>query len=204
MVRHLRLRTRLKLRRLMLRLLRLVLLRLMRLLVLRLMLIVLRLVLIVLRLTLVERLRLWRVGLADLRLIIAVIVAVVGHIAAHSTARLLLLKIGLILAKLFLRGGDQTEIMLGMLIIIFGGDRISGALRVAGELEIFFSNVRGRSPDFYVRPIGLVHSRQRILVMMATLTATTAHAFIILTVSHGLLFRQPRFARRQRRRRICP
>src|ERR1700728_4517540 len=122
MVRHLRLRTRLKLPRLML--------------------IVLRLVLIVLRLTLVERLRLWRVGLADLRLIIAVIVAVVGHIAAHSTARLLLLKIGLILAKLFLRGGDQTEIMLGMLIIIFGGDRISGALRVAGELEIFFGNVR--------------------------------------------------------------
>ena len=39
--------------------------------------------------------------------------------------------------------------------------------------------------------------------MMATLTVTTAHTFIILTVSHGLLFRQPRFVRRQRRRRIC-
>lgn len=186
-----------KLLRLMLRLLGLVLLRLMRL-------IVLRLVLIVLRLTRVERLRLWRVGLAGLGLIIAVIVAVVGHIAAHSTARLLLLKIGLILAKLLLRGGDQTEIMLGMLIIIFGGDRISRALRVASELKIFFGNVRGGSPDFYVRPIGLVHPRQRILVMMATFAATTSHTLIILTVSHGLLFRQPRFARRQRRRRICP
>jgi hypothetical protein len=40
-------------------------------------------------------------------------------------------------------------------------------------------------------------------MMMATLTVTTAHTFIILTVSHGLLFRQPRFARRQQRRRIC-
>ena len=115
-------------------LLRLVLLRLMRL-------IVLRLMLIMLRLALVKRLRLRRVGLARLRLIIAVIVAVVGHIAAHSAARLLLLKIRLILAKLFLRGGDQTKIMFGVLIIIFGGNRISGALRVAGELEVFFGNV---------------------------------------------------------------
>ena len=126
-----RLRPRLKLLRL---LLRLVLRRLMRL-------IVLRLMLIVLRLTLIKRLRLRRVGFARLRLIIAVIVAVVGHIAAHSTARLLLLEIGLILAKLFLRGGDQTEIMFGVLIIIFGGDRISGTLRVASELEIFFGDV---------------------------------------------------------------
>ncbi len=131
-------------------LLRLVLLRLMRL-------ILLRLMLIVLRLALIKRLRLRRVGLAHLRLIIAVIVAVVGHIAAHSTARLLLLKIGLVLAKLFLRGGDQTEIMFSVLIIIFGGDRISGTLRIASELEIFLGNVRGRSPDFYVRPVGLVH-----------------------------------------------
>ena len=104
-----------------------------------------------------------------MRLIVAVIVAVVRHIAAHSTARLLLLKVGLVLTKLFLRGGDQAKIMLGVLIIIFGGDWISGALRVAGELEIFFRNVRGRAPDFYILAVGLVHPRQRILVMMTTL-----------------------------------
>jgi hypothetical protein len=115
---------------------------------------------------------------------------------------LLLLKVGLVLTKLFLRGGDQAKIMFGVLIVIFGGDWISGALRIAGELEIFFGNVRGRAPDFYVLAVGFIHPRQRILVMMATLTITTAHAFI-LTVSHGLLFRQPRFARRQRRRRLC-
>lgn len=116
--RHLRLRARLKVLRLVLRLL----LRwLMRLIVLRL--VMLRLM--VLRLALVERLHLRRIGLAHLRLIIAVIVAIIGHIAAHSTARLLLLKIGLVLAKLFLRGGDQTKIMFGVLIIIFRGNRIS-------------------------------------------------------------------------------
>ena len=122
--RHLRLRARLKVLRLVLRLR--LLRRLMRLVVLRLLMLrLLMLRLMVLRLALVERLHLRRIGLAHLRLIIAVIVAVVGHIAAHSTARLLLLKIGLVLAKLFLRGGDQTKIMFGVLIIIFRGNRIS-------------------------------------------------------------------------------
>jgi hypothetical protein len=37
---------------------------------------------------------------------------------------------------------------------------------------------------------------------MTALSVTTAHAFI-LTVSHGLLFRQPRYVRRHRRRRFC-
>ncbi len=129
-----------------------------------------------------------------MRLIVAIVVVIVGKIVVHPAAGLLLLEIGLALAKLFLRGGDQAEIMFGVLIIILGGDRISGALRVAGELEIFFGDVGRRSPNFYVLSIGLVHSRQRILVMMATtlVTITTAHAFV-LTVSHGLLFRQPRY-----------
>jgi hypothetical protein len=101
----------------------------------------------------------------------------------------LLLEIGLRLTKLFLGGGDQAEVMLGVLIIIFRCDRVAGTLRVARELKIFLGDM-GRGPaDFYVLPIGLVHSRQRIL-MMATLTVTTAHTFI-LTVSHGLLFRNP-------------
>ncbi len=129
-IRHL-LRTRLK----MLRLLRLILrlmLRLLRLMLLRLMLVVmlLRLVLLLAR---IIRLRLRRIGFtAHSRLVIAIVVTVVGRVTAHAAARLLLLKIRLALAKLFLRGGDQAEIMLGMLIIIFGGNRVSGALRIAG------------------------------------------------------------------------
>ena len=210
------LRLRLMLRLIMLRLimLRLMLLRLMllRLVVLRLimLLVVLRLM-VLLRLTVlllprIERLRLARserlAGHAGL-LVIAVVVAVIGDIIARAAAGLLLGK-GLSLTKLFLRGGDQAEIMLGVPIIIFGRDRISGTLRIAGELEIFFSDVRRRSSNFYVLPIGLVHSGQRILVMMmmttaATTTLTTiatAHAFVVLTVSHDLLFRQPRYLRR--------
>jgi hypothetical protein len=195
----LRLRLRLVLR---LMLIRLVVLRLMliRLVVLRLMLI--RLVVLLAR---IERLRLARrerlAGHTGL-VVIAVVVAVIGKIITRAAAGLLLGK-GLTLTKLFLRCGDQAKIMFGVLIIIFAGDRISGTLRIAGKLEIFFGDVGRRSSNLYVLPIGLVHSGQRILVMMMMTTATalatiaTAHAFVVvLTVSHGLLFCQPRYLRR--------
>lgn len=94
----------------------------------------------------IEGLGLRRIGLADLRLFVAVVVAVIGGTGAAR----LLLEVGLGLSQLFLRGGNQAEIMLGMLIVILGGDRISGALRVTGKLEIFFRDVRGRATDFYV------------------------------------------------------
>jgi hypothetical protein len=162
-------------------------------------LILLRLVLLLAR---VKRLRLRREGLAAHRRLIAlaIVVIVVRGIAAGVAA--LLLVIGLRLAKLFLRSGDQAEIMLGVLIIIFGGDRVAGALRIARELKIFFRDMRRGPANFYVLSVGLVHSRQRIL-MMPTLaaTVTTAHAFI-LTVSHGLLFRNPLDLQRQHRRRF--
>jgi hypothetical protein len=84
--------------------------------------------------------------------------------------------------------------MLGVLIVIFGGDRVTGTLRIAGELEIFFGNVRSIAPDLHVRSVGLVHARQWILVMVVTTTLTavaTPHALVVLPVSHDLLFRQP-------------
>jgi hypothetical protein len=184
-----------RLLRLMLRLVVLLRLLMLRLLMLRLMLlrlIVLRLI-VLLPVARIKRL-LRRVWLAHLRLIV-VVVAIVGKIVIHPAAwRLLLLEIGLTLPKLFLRRGDQTEIMFGVLIVMLGGDRVSGALRVAGELEIFFRDVGRRAPYFYVLPIGLVQSRQRILVM-TTFTITTAHA-LVLTVSHVLQFRQPHYGRR--------
>jgi hypothetical protein len=161
--------------------------------------------LIVLLLARIDRLRLARrerlAGHTGL-VVIAVVVAVIGKIITRAAAGLLLGK-GLTLTKLFLRGGDQAKIMFGVLIIIFAGDRISGTLRIAGKLEIFFGDVGRRSSNLYVLPIGLVHSGQRILVMMMMTTAAalttiaTAHAFVVvLTVSHGLLFCQPRYLRR--------
>lgn len=115
-------------------LLRLVLRRLM--LMMLVMLIVLIVLMMLLRLMLllarIELLRLARrIWLAHLRLVVAVVVALIGNIATHATAWLLL-KVRLTLAKLFLRGGDQAKIMLGVLIIILGSDRIPGALRVTG------------------------------------------------------------------------
>jgi hypothetical protein len=134
---------------------------------------------------------------------ITVVVAVIGRLIAARVARLRL-EIGLRLAKLFLRRGDQTEIMFSVLIIIFGGNRISRTLRVAGKLEIFFGDVGRRAADFYVLPVGFVNSRQRILVMATTLTVTTAHTLVVvLTVSHDLLFRQPLNLRRMDNRRFA-
>ena len=102
--------------------------------------------LVVLRLLIVRRLVLLRllllariVGLllrrerlaADRRLVIvAVVKRVVGVIAA--LLRLLLIEGRLGLPQVFLCGGDQAEIMLGVLVVVFGRDRIAGTLRVTG------------------------------------------------------------------------
>jgi len=117
-----------------------VLLRLMRLLVLLRLLMVLRLLLMVrrlvrLRLLLLARivgLLLWRERLAaDRRLVIvAVVKRVVGVVAA--LLRLLLIEGRLGLPQVFLCGGDQAEIMLGVLVVVFGRDRIARTLRVTG------------------------------------------------------------------------
>jgi hypothetical protein len=105
---------------------------LMRLLVLRRLLVVLRL-LILRRLVLLRRLLLalivwlllWRERLAahGRLVIIAVVKRVVGVIAA--LLRLLLIEGRLGLPKVFLRGGDQAEIMFGVLVVVFCRDRIA-------------------------------------------------------------------------------
>jgi len=121
------------------------------------------------------------------------VVAVIGKIAPHFARLLrLLLVVRLILSKLLLSGSNQPEIMLGVLVIVLRGYRIAGALGITGKLKIFLGNVGCCSPDFHVRSIGLVHARQWILMVMvmATFAVATPHA-LVLTVSHGLLFRQP-------------
>jgi hypothetical protein len=121
-------------------------------------------------------------------LFIAIVVAVIAEVAALISA--LLITVRLALTKLLLRGSDQAKVMFGVLIIIFRRDRVARALRVPGQLEILFGDVGRGAANFNVRPIGLVHTRQWILMMMATFAVATPHA-LVLTVSHGLLFRQP-------------
>ena len=94
---------------------------------------------------------------ADMGLLtIALVVAFIRR--THLAGRLLLV-IGLTLAELFLRSSDDAEIVLGVLIIIFRCNRVPGALRVTGKLKILFGDMGRRTANFYVRPVGLVHSR---------------------------------------------
>ena len=76
--------------------------------------------------------------LAEIREILAVVLAVVTAAGADGfvAARLL------VLAELFLRRCDQAEVMLGMLVVVFGSNRVArcGA-RIARELEIFLGDV---------------------------------------------------------------
>ena len=65
----------------------------------------------------------------------------------------LLIVVGVLLAELFLRGSNKTEIMLGVLVVILGGNRIAGALGVTRKLDIFFCNVRSRAANFNVRAV---------------------------------------------------
>jgi len=95
---------------------------------------------------------------ADMGLLaIAVVVAVIGS-RAHLAGRLLLV-IGLTLPELLLRRSDDAEIVLGVLIIIFRCNRVPGTLRVTRKLKILFGDMGRRTANFYVRPVGLVHSR---------------------------------------------
>ena len=124
--------------------------------------------------------------------VVAVVVALLGALLALLTLLpLRIVVIGVLLAELFLRDGDQPEIMFGVLVVIFGGHRIAGALRVARELDVFFRNVRGGAANLHVGSVRLVDPRQRILAFAVgvVVVATSPHAF--LTVSHDVPVRRP-------------
>ena len=85
-----------------------------------------------------------------LHVVVFAIKGVVTTRLRRTLALLLLIVIGVLLAKLFLRGCDQAEIMLGVLIIIFGCDRIAGTLRIARELNVLFRDMRCGAADLHV------------------------------------------------------
>src|SRR6267142_2022955 len=127
-----------------------------------------------------ERLRLRRdeTGLLpEIRKTLALVVAVLRrHFILGARLRL-------VLAELFLGGGDQAKIMLGMLIVILGGHRIAGAAGVARQLDVFFGDMRCGAADLDVGSVGLEHPRHRVLAAPVVV--------IVLTVSHVLPLFQP-------------
>jgi hypothetical protein len=113
--------------------------------------------------------------------------------AVVGTRRSLLLRlvIGILLPELLLSRCDQTEIMLGMLVMILGGDVVTRRHGVARKLQVLLGDGVGRSANLHILTVRLVHPRQRIVVMMVVVTMTTlviavasSHA-LVLTVSHG-------------------
>ena len=90
-----------------------------------------------------------------LRIVVAVIETLVVALllsAGRSLLRLLVV-VGILLTELLLRRGDKTEIMFGMLVVIFRSHRVAGSLRVARKLDVFFRYMRGCAADFDVRPV---------------------------------------------------
>lgn len=86
-----------------------------------------------------------------LRIIIVAIKSLVSILLGGPALLLgLLVVVGVLLTKLFLRGGDQAKVVFGMLIVVLSGDRIARTLGVARQLDIFFRNVGSRTADFDV------------------------------------------------------
>ena len=68
-----------------------------------------------------------------------------------------------------LRGGDQPEIMLGVLGIAFRRDEIVVPVSVTRQLKILFHNVSRCSPNSHIRSIRLVNPGQGIVRLAPTI-----------------------------------
>jgi len=86
-----------------------------------------------------------------------VIVAVKSLVGVLLGGRALLLRllvvIRVLLTEQLLRCGDQAKIVLGMLIVVLGRNRVARTLCVACELDVFFRDVRSGAANFDVGTI---------------------------------------------------
>jgi hypothetical protein len=117
---------------------------------------------------------------------LVVVSILVGRVAALLL--LVALIVGILLTELLLHRGDQAKIMLGVLEVVLGRHRVAGRLRVACELHVLVRYVRSGAADFHVGPVRLVNPSHRVLALAAV---AASHAFVVLTVSHGMNFSRP-------------
>jgi hypothetical protein len=125
-------------------------------------------------------------------LVVAVITA--DHIVGAG------LQLRLVLAELLLSRRDQAEVMLGVLVVVLGGNGIAGGPRIASELNVFFGHMRGGTANLDIRSVGLENTGHRILaapvvvtiVVVIVVIVPVAHTLVVLTVSHVLPLFQPR------------
>jgi hypothetical protein len=87
-----------------------------------------------------------------LGVVIIAVKSLVGILLAGGALLLLrlLVVIWILLSELFLRGGNQAKIVLGMLIVVLGRNRVARTLRVSRELDIFFRYMRSGAANFDV------------------------------------------------------
>jgi hypothetical protein len=86
----------------------------------------------------------------SLRRLANALFGIVECLVAHFLLRPI---IGILLAELFLSRCDQTEIMLGVLMVILGGNGVAGRHRITGQLHVFLGDMGRRAPDFHFRTV---------------------------------------------------
>jgi hypothetical protein len=74
-------------------------------------------------------------------------------VACHLLLRRLRLVMRVLLPELFLRRGDQAKVMLGVLMVGFGGDMVAHRSRIAGELQVFLGDVMGGAANLHIRAV---------------------------------------------------
>ena len=108
---------------------------------------------------------------------------------------------------LLLRTGDDAEVMLAVLEVVLGRDRVAGRQRIAGELGVLVGDVLSGAADLDVGTVRFVRARQRIRTLGAV---TPAHPSILVRSHRSsvtLSSRQTsqRYVRdRARLRRVAP
>ena len=117
-----------------------------------------------------------------------------GHWAVELEILAVILVVGLLgearlAVELRLSGCDDAEIVLGVLQIGLGQDRVARGLRVAGQLDVFLGDMGSRATDLHVGAVRLEGAVEVVRALAATAAATgaaiaPAHA-LLLSLPHG-------------------
>jgi len=129
--------------------------------------------------------------LAEMREALALVLAVFRRRRFVVDARL-----RLVLPELLLCGCDQAEVVLGVLVIVLGRDRVAGRARVTRQLDVFFGDVRGGAADLDIGSVRFEHPGHRVLtapviVVAVIVVIPVTHPLVVLTVSHVSPLFQP-------------
>jgi DNA-binding MarR family transcriptional regulator len=96
----------------------------------------------------------------------AIVLAFEGFVAGFARCGRRLI-VGILRPELLLRGGDHAQIMLGVLEVVFSGDRIAGTLSVTGSFGVAGSAKSGDSVERHVGEVELTPRQFAVLEAVA-------------------------------------